>query len=231
MRVVGVDGCPGGWIAVSYDGVPGVLNSSTHWSFTELLHAHADAERIGIDIPIGLAEGVPRQCDVDARKVLFSRRSSVFPAPDFRIVHTPRYADALAQSYKLCGKGISRQAFGIFPKVAEVNDFLTPDEQVRVVEVHPEVSFWALAGGNPMRHSKKTMEGFEERRALLVNALQMEIPDRPAVRTMAKPGGADDLLDATVVAWTTWRVAAGTEGRFPSEPPVDRRGLRMEIVY
>jgi predicted RNase H-like nuclease len=33
--------------------------------------------------------------------------------------------------------------FGIFPKILEVNWTMTPVQQGRMFEVHPEVSFWA----------------------------------------------------------------------------------------
>jgi predicted RNase H-like nuclease len=231
MRVIGVDGCPGGWVAISYDSDARTLEPLVHRSFADLLAAYPDAASIGVDIPIGLAEGRPRRCDVEARRVLGPQRSSVFPAPDPRVIDAPTYAEALALSRSLTGGGISRQAFAIFGKVAEVNRALTPELQSRVVEVHPEVSFWALAGERPMAHPKKKPEGYAERRALLAAALGVPIPPREQARALARPAGADDVLDAIVAAWTARRVAAGLAGRLPAAPPTDARGLRMEIVY
>lgn len=231
MQVVGVDGCPGGWIAISYDTAAPTLEPRVHRSFADLLAAYPDAACIGVDIPIGLAEGQARRCDVEARRVLGPRRSSVFPAPDPRLIDIPTYAEALARSRSLTGGGISCQSFAIFGKVAEVNRALTPELQSRVVEVHPEVSFWALAGEQPMAHPKKKPEGYAERHALLAAALEAPIPPRDKARTLARSAGADDVLDAIVAAWTALRVAAGLAGRLPAAPPTDARGLRMEIVY
>src|SRR5690606_24608734 len=70
--------------------------------------------------------------------------------------------------------GVSIQAFGIFPKIREVDVLLSerPDLRERVFESHPEVAFMRLNGGIPMRLPKKIRgavnpEGMEERKALL----------------------------------------------------------------
>lgn len=230
MRVVGVDGCPGGWVAVEWNTEGRTLTPRVYPGIAALLDAHADVEAIGIDIPIGLAKGVPRGADVAARRVLGPRRSSVFPAPDPRLLDAPTYAEAAALARSLIGKGITVQAFGIFPKVAEVNQTVTPDMRGWVFEVHPEVSFRALAG-RPMAHAKKRPEGYEERRELLAEDLGIEIWSRAEARAVARPAGADDVLDAIVAAWSAHRSATGRAGRLPAHPEVDDRDLRMEIVY
>lgn len=231
MQVLGVDGCPGGWVAISYDTEAGTLVPRVHASFAEILPAYPDAAAIGVDIPIGLAEGAPRDCDVEARRVLGPRRSSVFPAPDPRVIDALTYEEAVELSRSLTDKGISRQGFAIYAKVAEVNRVVTPEQQYRVFEVHPEVSFWALAGGRPMDHHKGTPEGYEERRALLASAFPVPIPAREEARGLARPATPDDVLDAVVAAWTAQRHAQRQAGRLPADPPADARGLRMEIVY
>ncbi len=231
LQVVGVNGCPGGWLAISWDTEGKALTPAVHRSFADLLSAYPDAAAIAVDIPIGLAADGPRQCDVEARKVLGPRRSSVFPAPHPNVLDAPTYEEALALAKELTGKGISKQSFAIHARVAEVNRALTPELQQRVFEVHPEVCFWALAGGRPMNYPKKILPGFEERRGLLRAALGIDIPDLRTARGMARPAGADDVLDAIVAAWTAHRFATGNEGRFPKEPLTDANGLRMEMVY
>lgn len=231
MKVVGVDGCPNGWVAILYDIEAGTVVPRVHPSFENLLSNYSDAATIGVDIPIGLSENEPRQCDLDARRVLGPRRSSVFPAPDPRVIHATSYQEALELSKTTTGKGISKQGFAIYPKVAEVNRALTPMLQSRVFEVHPEVSFWALSGGHPMSYPKKKPEGYEERRSLLMKELGFNIYSRKEAREIARPAGADDILDAIVAAWTARRRAEGHEGRLPSDPPIDAKGLRMELVY
>ncbi len=237
MQVVGVDGCPGGWLAAVYDSSLPSLALRVHASFQRLLSAYPEAVCVAVDIPLGLALSEARSVDGEARKVLGPRRSSVFPAPDSRLLdvimdESLTYAQASERSRSLLGKGISRQAFGIFPKVYEVNKIVTPELQKRVIEVHPEVSFWALAGERPMEHPKKKPEGFAERHDHLRGAFEgLVIPPRREAGRVAPPAGADDVLDAIVAAWTASRFARGMAGRLPAAPPVDERGLRMEMVY
>ena len=138
MRVVGVDGYRGGWVAVSHDTATDSLTPQLHPSFPDLLAAYPDVPAIAVDIPIGLAAGEPRHRDLAARRVLgFPRRTSVVPAPDPRLLDASTYQEALARSRALTGRGISKQTFAIFPKVAEVNRALTPalQEQVAVPPV------------------------------------------------------------------------------------------------
>ena len=100
-----------------------------------------------------------------------------------------------------------------------------------VFEVHPEVCFWALNDKHPVTYPKKKPEGYEERRALLKTVFGDQMWSREEARGVARPASPDDVLDATVAAWTARRVAEGREGRLPANPEEDARGLRMEMVY
>ncbi len=237
MRVVGVDGCPGGWVAAVYDVSWSKLHFEVYNSFKQLLASQPDAACIAVDIPIGMRQAGARSCDVEAREAIGPRRSSVFPAPDplllDRVVDEALdYDQTNVLSRSLLNKGISKQAFAIFPEIAEVNRVMTPNLQKRVIEVHPEVCFWALAGQRPMEYPKKRPEGFEERRNHLLEALKgAYVPMRQEAGRVAPPAKADDVLDAIVAARTARRFAEGRSGRLPSSPPTDARGLRMEMVY
>ncbi len=232
MHVIGVDSCKGGWVSIAWDVEAKTLAAAVHSTFADLLRDYADAAAIGVDIPIGLSESGPRHCDIEARKVLIGRRSSVFPTPHPGVLDVPTYKEALACSRVLTGKGISLQTFAICDKIAEVNRALTPKIQSRVFEVHPEVSFWALAGGHPMVYPKRKSVGYEERRAMLVTALEgVAIPPRREAGQWAPPVNAHDILDAIAAAWTASRFVSGQACRLPAEPLTDACGLRMEIVY
>jgi predicted RNase H-like nuclease len=132
------------------------------------------------------------------------------------------------------GKGMTRQSWSIVGKVREVDDVLrrAPELQTRVREVHPEVSFWCLAG-EPMQHRKRSRPGHEERFELLKplfgHRLQ-EVLDEVHDKLMRRDCGDDDLLDAFAALWTAERVAAGTSLTLPRHPALDSAGLRMEIV-
>ncbi len=170
-------------------------------------------------MPIGLGGCAPRACDVLARRELGRRASSIFSAPDRRLLGFVDYHEALAESRKLCGKGISKQSYFLFSKIREIDELITPELQRRVIEVHPELCFTMLAG-RPAEHRKSTHEGFAERRRLL----PIEWTE---TKLAAKP---DDILDALAVAWVAREFALGQARLIPAEPEFDARGLRMEIV-
>ena len=118
--MVGVDGCKGGWVAARLDCQSMMATLAVHADFAGVLESYADAAMIGVDMPIGLGECEPRLCDVLARRELGRRASSIFAAPDRRILPFADYQEALAESRRLCGKGISKQSFYLFAKIREI---------------------------------------------------------------------------------------------------------------
>src|SRR6266487_4428038 len=90
------------------------------------------------------------------------------------------------------------EALLVDARIIEVDDYADEDE--RVIEVHPEVSFREL-GHRPLL-SKHRADGLAERRLLLEQA-GIDLPG--SVPRIAEP----DLLDATVAAWSARRYALG----------------------
>ena len=234
---VGVDGCPDGWLAVAYDGSR-FEAAEIFDRITDLWAAHRDADRILIDVPIGLREssGEPRACDSAARRVLSpDRHHSVFPTPVRAATREDAYDAAKAVQERRTDGSLNRQTWGITPKIDEVDRFLrdTPAARGIVRESHPEVCFRSFAGA-PMTYSKtgRPERAFWER----LGALRAAEPDvydhlRAAVASgLDGDASDDDLLDAFAVALTARGDDAGLE-TLPAEPETDPRGLAMEIVY
>lgn len=227
MYVAGIDGCRGGWVAFKVE-LPPLITSVEVIDLAALLRDRPpDLACLGIDTPIGLLDG-SRACDKAARKLLGQPRgSSVFPAPCRASLAANNHADASAINLRLTGRGLSQQAFGIVPKIGEVDDAITPECQQWAFEVHPEVCFWALAGGRPMTHRKKITAGVDERLALLRTVfpdIERHLLHRPA--GVAK----DDLLDAAAAAWTALRLRRG-QALQVCEKEHDGRGLAAGIWY
>jgi predicted RNase H-like nuclease len=200
--------------------------------FDEVLHLCPAPTVIAVDMPIGLlcaSQPGGRECDRQARRLLGRRASSVFTPPTRPLLHATHYE-------QVRGHGISRQAFGILPKIREIDRLLTPALQHIVYEAHPELAFRALTG-TPMRHNKKTHSGREERLQALTQALNPCWPTLQHAFTQALhtfPRGQvapDDILDACALLWTAYRIVTSQANRLPTLPPVDRQGLRMEIWY
>lgn len=235
-HVVGVDGCPAGWIAAVQDLECGRFAFSIFENFAGLLAAFPDALVIAVDIPIGLNESaVPggRQCDVEARKLLGrGKTSSVFSAPCRGVLDCSTYAEALRvnRSSSPHGVGLSIQAYNITPKIREVDASMTPLIQKRVIEVHPEVCFRALNGGQAIIEGKKSVVGRKVRRRLLTRN-GFSRPSRIIGEIPGKQASMDDIHDAMVACWTARRVFNGAASRIPADPPLDARGLRMEIWW
>jgi predicted RNase H-like nuclease len=148
----------------------------------------------------------------------------VFSAPVRPVLAAATFEDACAISRSTCGRGISLQLFGILPKIRELDGIESPDLQDQLVEMHPEVSFAALAGA-PMTCHKSKVPGRLERLA----ALSAEFPDVESVSAPRRRGTQpDDILDAFVGAWSARRYATGNHVRLGGE--VDDTGLRMEMI-
>ena len=210
VLVAGVDGYRKGWVAVSLD-PSGDVQVSTHSTFAEVLSLRARV--IAVDIPIDPDGLGARPADAAARYFIGRSASSVFPTPPREALVATTFAKANVIARGITGKGISQQAYALGRKILEVHDLAAGDE--RVIEIHPEVSFRALAR-SPLAHSKHTPEGLAHRRALLRDA-GIELPG--AVASVPEA----DLLDAAAGAWSAARYAQAQARAFP-EQHADRLG-------
>jgi predicted RNase H-like nuclease len=228
--VAGVDGCRAGWIAVRFDPVSGAVASAVYPHWTAVLRALAGVARICVDMPVGLTDHGARTCDRAARAILpTARKSSVF-APPRRYMLGLSYACVRQAAQARDDAGLSIQAFNIMPKIAELDAALTPSDQERVLETHPELAFHRLNAGAALPR-KATRDGQVARRALLaaggLPGVDTLLDAHP--RSVAK---ADDVLDAGVCALVARDTLQGGACRVPEHPPTcDARGLRMEIWY
>lgn len=245
---VGVDGCPGGWIAVWQDG--GEPAVRVFPAFAELIAAFPDGATIAVDMPIGLPEFSGRGGrgpEALVRPLLGQRQSSVFSIPSRAAVHAEtapfttvaewyaahRRASEVAMATSDPPRGVSIQAFGIFAKIREIDELLRerPDLRERVIESHPEVAFMRLNGGVPMGLPKKVRgavspAGMAERAALLCrHGYASAFLDR------RPPAGAksDDFLDACCMMLVAGRVRGGEAISFPDPPGRDAYGIPVAI--
>jgi predicted RNase H-like nuclease len=218
--VLGVDACRVGWVGIAWSST-GVRPYFAR-TIAELAEQVGAVAVIGIDMPIGLPESSRRKADELARALIRPRQSSVFTTPVRAALHEPSHERANAVQRAHAGEGMSIQAFGLLPKIREVDAWL-PSAPCRVVEVHPEVSFGELAGA-PLTVGKKTWAGAEIRRTLLANV------GITLTGTLGAAGqaGVDDILDAAAVAWTANRVHLGTAIPVP-DPPERFAGVEAAI--
>jgi predicted RNase H-like nuclease len=124
--VAGVDGIRDGWLAVLMQPADQQHNARCEVRRVGRLRDLIDTVRalrvVAIDIPIGLAdvyEQGGRSCDRLARSLLAVRRSSVFPTPIRGTLAAATWEEACVFSRDSAntGMGLSKQAFGILPKI------------------------------------------------------------------------------------------------------------------
>lgn len=231
---VGVGRCPDGWLAVAY--TTEYDHAAVHEEVGQVWATYEDtAERILVDVPIGLREegSEPRPPDRLARQVLGDRRASVFEPPVREATRKQRYRTAKRVNERRSGKSLSKQAFAVADQIAAVDELLCNVAETRTVfaEAHPEVCFRAFAG-EPLSYREPTAAGYAERMRALAD---FDVDAPPAVqRAAAATGGhdvaVDDVLDAVALALTA-RPGPGELRSLPPDPPTDAQGLPMRMVY
>jgi predicted RNase H-like nuclease len=236
-QIAGVDGCPAGWIAVTWTGLSNdEPQARILTSFSDVLDLPAAV--IAVDMPIGFPDraikGGRPACNA-ARARLGERRSSVFSVPSRHAVMCEDYREACRINLQHSDppRKVSKQCFHLFTKMREIDALLTPGLQARVYEVHPELAFWAMNHNNPLNLPKKVKSrvhppGMELRRNLL-EAAGFPIARVRSGNWSRSAAAEDDLLDACATAWSARRIRDQEHICLPPDPPRDARGLRMEI--
>lgn len=239
MWVAGVDGCPGGWMAVfaRRDGAEPPRRRVVR-AMAEVLDSPEEPAVVAIDMPIGLTErteGPGRRPEQLVRPLLGARQSSVFSMPSRAAVHAPDYREAcaLARASSRPPRAVSIQGYGLFARVRELDALLRSRRDLigRVYEVHPEVAFWSMNGERPLPEPKKIKNvpygpGLALRRDLLLAAGL----DRDLVHA-APPAGAaaDDLVDALAGLVVALAIAEGRGRSFPDPPERDPHDIPIAI--
>ncbi|OLR89620.1 DUF429 domain-containing protein [Actinokineospora bangkokensis] len=219
--VAGVDGVPGGWVVAVVE-AGGAVSWHACADAAEVLARTAGCAAVGVDVPIGLPAAAPRECDLLARRRLGRARSSVFLAPVRAVLAAGSHPQACEVSRAAAGAAISIQAWGIVPKIREWD--AAEFDGDRVLEVHPEVAFRAMAPGTAFER-KKNARGAGQR----IAALRGFADAGAALAGAPASAGVDDALDALACAWTARRWAAGEAEQLGGDrDPVS--GRRMRIV-
>jgi predicted RNase H-like nuclease len=190
-------------------------------TFIDVLDQRPGFDAIALDAPIGYLDNFEaggRPCDREARVLLGKRGAAIRSAPVRSQVEE-------AQNFSMDGlDAVTRK---LLPRYREVAAEMAPYRQRSVYEVHSELSFYQLNEDVPLRWSKRTEMGRQERRELLARRIpgcerivDAELPKVP-------PG---HLLDVAAFMWTARRLFARAGIRIPQDPQWDELGLRMEIM-
>lgn len=221
--VLGVDACPGGWVAAL------VRRRRVAWLLlpdAAAVRAVPGVAAVAIDIPVGLPGAGRRACDVQGRRRLGRRACTVFDAPPRQVLDAGDYREACRISVELTGRSMTRQAWNIVARIRDVDSALG-DEPWSLVETHPELAFLALSGGDDALPSKHSRTGEEVRTTLL----EKWLPGiASALGDVPRPARRSDALDAAACAWVAERIRRGRAHCIPEPPGLDELGRPMRIV-
>ncbi len=230
--VVGIDGCKYGWVAskLSYNRK---LNFSLHYYFEELIEQYCNAIRLFVDVPIGLMDDDYRKCDMEGRKLLGQKGSSLFPIPIRDAIYSEDYTSGCKKNYTVMGKKFSKQAWNILPRVREVDRYLMKNKNlaIKLYESHPELCFYQLNKNVPIFTSKKTSIGQTERLEILseyLSSIEMRVNEF-LKQTKRRDVLIDDIIDSVVLALAA---QIFSENRcVPIKMVYDKNNLPMNIYY
>jgi predicted RNase H-like nuclease len=224
MIVAGADGCRTGWVVCRRD-TDGALDIRV---VKTLADACEGLSILAVDMPIGFVDvpRPPRACEVEARRLLPGKTSSVFPTPCRPALACTTHAEANRVS-KALGIGITQQTFHLFPKMREVDELLRTQRKLQrvIYEAHPELAFARMNRGKPVLSKKRQPNGYAERLKLLAKHGFTTKIDR------LSGAARDDILDAIAVCRTATLIAAGTATRLGPATEKDRHGLPMNIWF
>lgn len=228
--IYGLDGVRSGWAAIAMDEPTREVSWRRVARLAELLDESPPPALIAVNAPIGLPDDGVRGCDAEARRLLGKRRHSVFNPPVRAVLSNavdgnggaPPESDGRPRGYR---------TRALWPRIAEVDEVLrqNPVLQDVIREVHPEFSFYHMNGAVPMAHPRNSVEGREERAALLRQHFGDTV-DRAVAQQRRLRAGVLNVLNAFAALWTAERIRSGAAVSVPDEAPRDPFGLRMEIT-
>lgn len=207
--LTGIDGYPGGWVAARLIGSDIDWRACAEGEFSTLV-----ADITAVDMPIGLMDSGWRECDRLARHLLAKAGSRVFMTPPRSVVELGLSAPnevVQEESRRTTGQGVSRQALGLATRILVVDDYVTRHPEALIREVHPELSFLALAGR--VLDSKKTATGVAQR-LLALGTWRTDIIDALGRAPDGVP--IDDCLDALACLWSAERIQQGIAETLPT---------------
>lgn len=198
-KFIGIDGCKAGWLAIGIRGKSiGYYVGST---IDEIFQHFKEIELALIDIPIGLDED-SRKFDSQCRSILGKRACTVFPVPTLEALNETDYKEANRINREKTGKGISKQAFCLGPKILEVNNFIKKNPKLQLEEFHPEVAFYQLNSKEHLPYPKRKKPGYQARLEICESKFtgSVELFNRILNETKRKDVARDDITDTLIGA-------------------------------
>ncbi|MEP7048344.1 MAG: DUF429 domain-containing protein [Ilumatobacteraceae bacterium] len=226
----GIVPCPAGWLLVPARLAGVTVNTEEVEIFATLLDVleyKPKFDAAAIYAPVGFNEepaGPYRACDMEARELIgWPRVIGVSPMPS-RAALRARSREAARD----LEPWLTNADFRRFKWWREAEREFQPFHQRMFFAAHPDLSFTALNGDQPLNTSPHHPEGVLQRMQLL----REKLPGVEEVILGVPPTGAGQLhlLQACALVYTARRAAARAMNRLPMDPSWDESGMRMELV-
>jgi predicted RNase H-like nuclease len=226
----GIVPCPGGWLIVPARLAGVTVNAEEPMvarSLLDVLEYKPKFDAAAIYAPVGFNEepaGPYRPCDSEAREMIgWPRIVGVTPMPSRAALHARTREEA-----REIEPWLTNSDFRRFKWWREAEREFQPFHQRSFFAAHPDLSFTAMNGDQPLTTSPHHQEGVLERMQLLRDKL----PGVEDLIMRPPPVGAAQIhvLQGCALVFTARRAAGRAINRLPMDPTWDDTGMRMELV-
>jgi predicted RNase H-like nuclease len=227
--IAGVTPCPGGWLVL-----PARLSGVTvaaEEAFVlpklfEVLDYRPTFDSAAVYAPMGLFDepsGQYRPCDREARDYVGWPRLVAIHGTPCRTALESSPSDARRMEEWMTKHDVRRLRW-----LREAAREFQPFHTRKFVSAHPDVSFTAMNGDEPLETSPYHEDGRQDRLELI----RERLPGVDDVVMRTPPAGAAPvhMLQAGALLWTARRASGRAISRMPMDPTWDDAGIRMEIV-
>jgi predicted RNase H-like nuclease len=229
-NLAGVTTCPGGWLVLPAR-LAGITVSCEEAfvvkQLFDVLDYRPKFDSAAINIPIGLNDdpnGRFRPCELEARQFVGWPRSNAINGVPSRAALRATSAEESMEMEPWMTRHDRRRLRWL----REAERELQPFHARSWFSGHPDVSFTAMNGDEPLSTSPYHEDGRLERLELI----RIQLPGVEEVITRVPPPGAASvhILAAAAMLWTARRGAGRAISRMPLDPFWDTEGMRMELV-
>ena len=165
-----------------------------------------------------------RKCDLEAKKFLGKRRSSIFLAPCYQALQTKNYDIANKVNKKITSLGLSKQSWNLFEKIIETQNLIP---KIKIFEGHPECSF-TFYNKKEIDYKKSSVKGLFSRLKIL-NEIGFDVIELAEKLPSDIIANADDLIDASILCWSAYRLKSERALEFPKQPEFNFKNQKMSI--
>ncbi len=228
-NLAGVTTCPGGWLVLPAR-LAGITVSCEEAfvvkNLFDVLDYRPRFDSAAINIPIGLNEtpnGRFRPCELEARQFVgWPRMVGVNGVPSRAALREDPNTAMEMEPW------MTRHDRRRLRWLREAEKEIQPFHARSWFSAHPDVSFTAMNGDEPLSTSPYHEDGRLERLELI----RMQLPGVDTVITRVPPAGAAPVhvMAAAAMLWTARRGSGRAISRMPLDPFWDNEGMRMEIV-